>query len=109
MISKQVVSKNNTYFEPIIDLVKNLKFVNDKRNSEHSNIILGDLLPNNLDLFYRYDGSLTTPPCSEIVTWIVYPEIIDIGISQVINDNYFFTNYSMNQIIFIKKLVEIVL
>jgi len=63
--------------------------MNDKRDSEHTNIILGGLLPNNLDLFYRYDGSLTTPPCSEIATWIVYPEIIDIGISQVTNDNTF--------------------
>ncbi len=89
MISKQVVSKNNVNFEPITELVKNVKFKNDKRNSEHTNIILGDLLPKNLSLFYRYDGSLTTPPCSEIVTWIVYPEIIDIGISQVINDNTF--------------------
>jgi carbonic anhydrase len=109
LISKQVVRKNNVYFEPIINLVKNVKFMNDTQNSQQNNIILDNLLPNNLDLFYRYEGSLTTPPCSEIVTWIVYSEIIDIGISQVINHNYFFINNSMNQIMFMKKLVEIVL
>ncbi len=107
MISKQVVSKNNVNFEPIIDLVKKVKFENDKRNSEHTNITLGDLLPNKLGLFYCYDGSLTTPPCSEIVTWIIYPEIIEIGISQVINDNYCFINNFVNQILFKKNELKL--
>ncbi|MGB3507962.1 MAG: carbonic anhydrase [Microcoleaceae cyanobacterium] len=33
--------------------------------------------------FYRYFGSLTTPPCSEIVTWIVYKQPIEMSQRQI--------------------------
>lgn len=33
--------------------------------------------------YYTYRGSLTQPPCSEIVTWIVQPEPIAVSSSQV--------------------------
>ncbi|XP_017882878.1 carbonic anhydrase 1-like isoform X2 [Ceratina calcarata] len=33
--------------------------------------------------YYTYNGSLTQPPCSEVVTWIVQPEPIAISSSQV--------------------------
>jgi carbonic anhydrase len=32
---------------------------------------------------YRYAGSLTTPPCSEIVSWIVYREPVEAGVGQI--------------------------
>ena len=39
-----------------------------------------DLLPKNLDYYY-YEGSLTTPPCSEVVQWFVLKEAIKIPAS----------------------------
>uniref|UniRef100_A0A1A9ZSR2 Alpha-carbonic anhydrase domain-containing protein n=1 Tax=Glossina pallidipes TaxID=7398 RepID=A0A1A9ZSR2_GLOPL len=36
-----------------------------------------------VDKFYTYKGSLTTPPCSEAVTWILYPDPISISAKQI--------------------------
>lgn len=42
----------------------------------------GDLLPANLD-YYKYEGSLTTPPCSEGVQWHVAKTPIEISAAQL--------------------------
>ena len=41
------------------------------------------LFPANTEQFYRYHGSLTTPPCSEVVTWVVMKEAIPVAPMQV--------------------------
>ena len=45
-------------------------------------IDISELLPTNRKM-YRYFGSLTTPPCSEIVKWIVYQEPIQVSSVQI--------------------------
>ena len=45
-------------------------------------IVPGHLLPAGR-AFYRYAGSLTTPPCSEIVTWTVYADPIQVSSAQI--------------------------
>jgi carbonic anhydrase len=41
-----------------------------------------DLLPESLD-YYKYDGSLTTPPCSEGVQWHVLKDPIELSQAQL--------------------------
>jgi carbonic anhydrase len=45
-------------------------------------IQLQDLLPRNIDDYFTYSGSLTTPPCTESVRWIVLKRPVDISKSQ---------------------------
>lgn len=46
---------------------------------------LASLLPPSEDMerFYTYKGSLTTPPCSEAVIWIIFPNPLPVSVSQV--------------------------
>lgn len=42
-----------------------------------------DLISSDLDKYYTYFGSLTTPPCSEVVTWIDFSIPIQLSPNQV--------------------------
>ena len=53
-----------------------------ERHFEHITVDIDDLLPENHNA-YRYEGSLTTPPCSEGVKWLVAVEPIELSAQQV--------------------------
>ncbi|XP_069734540.1 carbonic anhydrase 14 [Phaenicophaeus curvirostris] len=42
-----------------------------------------DLLPLRLDLYYRYNGSLTTPPCFQSVLWTLFQQPVRISRAQL--------------------------
>ena len=47
-----------------------------------SSFSAGDLLPDE-HAYYRYDGSLTTPPCSEGVKWFVLTNPVQMSVAQI--------------------------
>jgi len=65
--------------------VKNLTIIEEYNQSMllNASFTLASLLPKNTDRFYTYKGSLTTPPCSEAVTWILFPDILPISVFQI--------------------------
>jgi carbonic anhydrase len=50
--------------------------------SNSTMISLASFLPTR-EVTWRYAGSLTTPPCSEIVSWIVYQDPIEASVEQI--------------------------
>lgn len=57
------------------------------KSNEQARVPLGiidtKLIKRNTRKYYRYQGSLTTPPCSEPVTWNILGKIRDISKDQV--------------------------
>lgn len=45
---------------------------------------LRHLMPHDLTQYFTYNGSLTTPPCSEVVTWIDFKNPVKLSQDQVI-------------------------
>jgi carbonic anhydrase len=78
----------NNYFNVADQLVQ----VN---NTVVVSLQLGNLMGSNLDNFYRYPGSLTTPPCSEFVLWTVFktPIIFTEPVIDAFRSHIYFEDY----------------
>ena len=64
---------------------KNNALLHADTEVELSTFTLNELLPSNTEKYYRYNGSLTTPPCYQSVIWTVFKEPATITEFQVIS------------------------
>uniref|UniRef100_A0A671W7M9 Receptor-type tyrosine-protein phosphatase gamma n=1 Tax=Sparus aurata TaxID=8175 RepID=A0A671W7M9_SPAAU len=73
--------KDNPAVEPIIQGLKGV--VHHEKETNLRSFILRDLLPSSVDGYYRYAGSMTTPPCSQPVEWIIFSRPVYLSHSQL--------------------------
>lgn len=74
--------ENNVYE----DLLSHLAEITHKGSkTEIQGLDISDLLPSDLSRYFRYEGSLTTPPCSQGVIWTVFNETVRLSAKQLNN------------------------
>uniref|UniRef100_A0A7N6AEU4 Carbonic anhydrase 6 n=1 Tax=Anabas testudineus TaxID=64144 RepID=A0A7N6AEU4_ANATE len=71
----------NTYYSDFISNLANIKYAGQSMNI--SSIDVRSMLPENLNHFFRYQGSLTTPPCYESIIWTVFDTPITLSHTQI--------------------------
>ena len=67
----KIQDEDNNNLKELTDALEKIKFKDDKVRLNNT-LPLMSLVPEDTDEFYRYQGSLTTPACNEIVVWTVF-------------------------------------
>ncbi|MCS4510670.1 carbonic anhydrase [Xylophilus ampelinus] len=72
----------NRAFQRVLDAMPHK--AGQTRPVEKATVRGSDFLPVQKDLaFYRYEGSLTTPPCTETVDWVVLSQPLQVSAAQI--------------------------
>ncbi|XP_066493289.1 carbonic anhydrase 6 [Tiliqua scincoides] len=71
----------NSYYSDFIANLAKIKYAGQHTTLKSLDLL--SMLPENLSHFYRYHGSLTTPPCTENVIWTVFDSPIKLSHTQI--------------------------
>ncbi|MED6268485.1 hypothetical protein CHARACLAT_022881 [Characodon lateralis] len=74
------IGKFNPNYEQFLKFINGIKYRDHKVQVPGFNVRA--LLPTHLDEYYRYDGSLTTPPCYPSVLWTIFRNHLTISQKQ---------------------------
>ncbi|XP_063395966.1 carbonic anhydrase-like [Mytilus trossulus] len=86
------IGDHNPVFDKMITHMNDVRHRDD--HVEIHTFSLSSLFPRSTEVFYRYYGGLTTPPCYESVVWTIFQEHIRISQAQInefrrLGDRYF--------------------
>ncbi|CAF1629380.1 unnamed protein product [Rotaria magnacalcarata] len=79
----KIVSNDNSDCIKLFDLFSKITHRGEKINLDYGIISLRDLMPEHVQKYYTYDGSLTTPMCNECVRWVVFRDTIGLSKHQL--------------------------
>ncbi|PSN32015.1 hypothetical protein C0J52_18083 [Blattella germanica] len=111
----QLREKDNPKLNPLVRHLSDVQMEGQSVQMD-TTFTMASLLPRDLDIYYTYKGSLTTPPCSEAVTWIIFPEPQYISIRQLkrfrrlsagetkLADNYRILQELGNRVVFVRRM-----
>ncbi|XP_048882007.1 carbonic anhydrase 14-like [Brienomyrus brachyistius] len=74
---------NNSAYENIFKYLEFIKYAGQQMPIPSFNVC--SLLPTDLGRYFRYNGSLTTPPCYQSVLWTVFAEKVTVTRKQLKN------------------------
>ncbi|XP_052526543.1 carbonic anhydrase 9 isoform X1 [Tympanuchus pallidicinctus] len=77
----EVGPRENPYYQQILEHLHSIQGEDDEVLVPGFNI--AGLLPDNLHLYFHYNGSLTTPPCHESIKWTVFNQTVMLSKEQM--------------------------
>ncbi|XP_023247593.1 carbonic anhydrase 9-like [Copidosoma floridanum] len=111
---KFLEEEENRHLSFLIPHLKEVQNVNSESRLNNS-IELSTLLPVDVDTYYTYKGSLTTPPCNEVVTWTVFAATVPVSFKQmnkfrllsdgkgILADNFRYLQNVQNRKIYVRR------
>ncbi|XP_012662698.2 carbonic anhydrase 6 [Otolemur garnettii] len=72
----------NTYYDDFISHLANIKYAG--QSTTLTGLDIKDMLPVDLAHYFSYNGSLTTPPCTENVHWFVMADYVKLSKEQIL-------------------------